>query len=71
MRKLAADRQITLTDAVVARIVRRAERSFAAVAAAVAALDEAALAGRRRITPQLADAVLPDQAGGDATGESG
>lgn len=60
MRKLAADRQITLSDALVGYVMRHAERSFAAVAAMVAALDERALATGRPIGRKLAAEVLPD-----------
>jgi chromosomal replication initiation ATPase DnaA len=58
MAKLAADRQITLSEAVVDVVLQRTERSFAAVAGVVRAIDAAALAGRRQITRDLALEVL-------------
>jgi DnaA regulatory inactivator Hda len=56
--KLFADRQLMVGEEVVAYLVPRLERSFAAAAAIVAALDQAALAAHRRITVPLARAVL-------------
>jgi len=56
--KLFADRQVTVSDEVVAYLVARIERSFAAAQAAVTALDRAALAGHRRITVPLVRTVL-------------
>lgn len=56
--KLFADRQIIVPDAVLAYMLPRLERSCAAVAAAVSALDEAALVQKRPITVPLARAVL-------------
>lgn len=56
--KLFADRQLVIGEEVVAYLVPRLERSFAAAAAIVAALDHAALAAHRRITVPLARAVL-------------
>ena len=58
--KLFADRQLLVGEEVVAFLVPRLERSFAAAASAVAALDQAALAAHRRITVPLARAVLGD-----------
>ena len=56
--KLFADRQLAVGEEVVAYLLPRIERSFAAAQQAVAALDRAALAARRRITVPLARAVL-------------
>jgi chromosomal replication initiation ATPase DnaA len=60
--KLFADRQLMVGEEVVAYLVPRLERSFAAAAAMVAALDQAALAAHRRITVPLARAVLGEGA---------
>lgn len=56
--KLLADRQLKVGEDVVLFLLERMERSFAAATALVAALDEAALSSRRRITVPLARAVL-------------
>ncbi len=56
--KLFADRQLRVDPAVIAFLLPRMERSFAAARRIVAALDEAALAKRRNITPPLAREVL-------------
>ncbi len=56
--KLFADRQLRVGEEVVAWLVPRLERSFAAAQHAVAALDQAALAQRRPITVPLARGVL-------------
>jgi chromosomal replication initiation ATPase DnaA len=56
--KLFADRQLAVGDEVVQYLVPRLERSFSAAAAAVAALDRAALAEQRPITVPLARRVL-------------
>lgn len=56
--KLFADRQMRVGQDLVAYLMPRLERSFAAVHAAVAALDRAALAERRPITVPLAREVL-------------
>jgi chromosomal replication initiation ATPase DnaA len=56
--KLFADRQLRVGDELVAWLVPRLERSFAAAQRAVAALDQAALAQRRPITVPLARSVL-------------
>lgn len=56
--KLFADRQITVAADVIAYLVPRIERSFAAARAAAAALDAAALAEKRPITVPLARRVL-------------
>ncbi|MSP49797.1 MAG: DNA replication protein [Alphaproteobacteria bacterium] len=58
MVKLFADRQIRAEAEVVSYLLQRLDRSFAAIGAVVAALDETALAERRPITVPLARAVL-------------
>jgi chromosomal replication initiation ATPase DnaA len=52
-RKLFADRQLSVPDAVVAQMIRALERSPAAVRDFVARSDAAALAAKRPITPGL------------------
>ena len=64
MLKLFADRQIAIAPEVSAYVVPRIERTFAAVASLVEALDRAALAEGRPVTVPLVRAVL-------ALGESG
>ncbi len=56
--KLFADRQIRVGAELVAYLLPRMERSFAAARAIAAALDEASLAGRRPITIPLARGLL-------------
>lgn len=56
--KLLADRQLTIAPPLIAFLVRRMERSFAAANALVRSLDQAALASGRPITRQLAALVL-------------
>lgn len=56
--KLFADRQVPVRDDVVAYLVARIERSFAAAQEAVTALDRASLANHRRITIPLVRTVL-------------
>ncbi len=56
--KLFADRQLAVGEEVVAYLALHLERSFAAARDAVAALDTAALAERRRITVPLVRRVL-------------
>lgn len=53
-----ADRQLAVGDEVVAFLVLHIERDFAAAAAAVAAIDQAALSSRRRITLPLVRQVI-------------
>ncbi|MEZ5666231.1 MAG: hypothetical protein R3F55_02125 [Alphaproteobacteria bacterium] len=68
--KLVADRQLTLGAPAADFLHRRLPRSYAAVAAFVAALDLASLAERRTITRDLARQVWEAQAGPDtAEGE--
>jgi chromosomal replication initiation ATPase DnaA len=59
--KQFADRGLKVGEEVIAWAVPRMERSFAAAAALVAALDAAALAQRRAITVPLAREVLEGQ----------
>jgi DnaA regulatory inactivator Hda len=56
--KLFADRQLRISEDVIAYLLPRIERSFAAAQAIVAALDEAALADQRAITVRLARDLL-------------
>jgi chromosomal replication initiation ATPase DnaA len=58
--KLAADRQLALDDSVVSYLSTRIERSFAAVRAAVIALDNEALRQRRPPTRALAAELFRD-----------
>jgi chromosomal replication initiation ATPase DnaA len=58
--KLAADRQMMLDESVVGYLVARIERSFAAVRAAVIALDREALRQRRSPTRALAAELFRD-----------
>jgi chromosomal replication initiation ATPase DnaA len=58
-----ADRQVRVAPEVIAFLVARIERSFAAAASVAARLDEAALAARRPITVRLAREALPELAG--------
>lgn len=53
-----ADRELKIAPAVIAYLVARIERSFAAAAAAAAQLDAAGLAGRRPITVALVREVF-------------
>lgn len=61
--KLFADRQLSVSPEVRHYILKRVERSFAAVGAVVAALDRATLAAGRGVTPGLARAVLEELGG--------
>lgn len=56
--KLFADRQVKVGEDLVAYLLGRMERSFAAAAGLVERLDHAALAGRRAVTVPLARSVL-------------
>lgn len=60
--KQFADRGVRVSPDLIAYLVARIERSFAAIAATVAALDAQALATGREITVPLARAVLEGQA---------
>jgi chromosomal replication initiation ATPase DnaA len=57
-KKLFADRQLTVPDAVVTQMIRALERSPAAVRDFVARADDAALAQKRAITPGLIRELL-------------
>lgn len=61
LRKLFADRGVNISDAVVAYLVKRMERSHAAAAAVVDALDRRALAEQAKITRRLAARVLNNE----------
>ena len=58
MVKQFADRQLRVDPDVLTFLLARMERSFAATSRLVAALDQAALAEKRRITVPLARRVL-------------
>ena len=60
MVKLAADRQIALEEPVVNYVANRIERSFAAVRAAVAQLDEESMRQHRPLTRALAAELFRD-----------
>jgi chromosomal replication initiation ATPase DnaA len=60
MVKLAADRQLALDQTVVNYVANRIERSFAAVRAAVAQLDEEAMRQHRPVTRALAAELFRD-----------
>jgi DnaA regulatory inactivator Hda len=56
--KLFADRQLRISEDLIPYLLPRIERSFAAARDIVAALDRAALAGRRAVTVRLARDLL-------------
>jgi chromosomal replication initiation ATPase DnaA len=58
--KLFADRQLTVDESLIAYLVTRMERSFAAARAAVAALDREALRQKRPVTRALAGELFRD-----------
>ena len=58
LRKLFQDRQLAPSEPTLAYLVSRMDRSFAAAARIVAEMDRTALAGRRRISRDLAREVL-------------
>jgi hypothetical protein len=62
--KLLADRQLTAPPPLLDFLIPRMERTFAAAAALVGALDEAALATGRPLTRQLAAPILGELFGG-------
>ncbi len=66
--KQFADRQINVDPKVIEAIALNIERSLAAAAAAVAAVDRAALASGRKITRQLALEVLATQGNAEEGG---
>ena len=59
--KLAADRQLTVDEALVNFLVNRIERSFAGARAALARLDEEAMRQHRPVTRALAAELFRDQ----------
>jgi chromosomal replication initiation ATPase DnaA len=63
--KLFADRQLKVGTEVIAYLVPRMERSFAAAQATVAALDRAALARRCAVSVPLARALLAEGGAGE------
>ena len=56
--KLFADRQLRISEDLIAYVLPRIERSFAAAQMIVGALDKAALAGQRAVTVRLARDIL-------------
>jgi DnaA regulatory inactivator Hda len=56
--KLFTDRQLRISEDLIAYLLPRIERSFAAAQAIVAALDQAALADQRAVTVRLARDIL-------------
>jgi chromosomal replication initiation ATPase DnaA len=58
--KLFADRQLAVDEALIAYLVTRMERSFAAARATVAALDREALRQQRPVTRALASELFRD-----------
>ena len=67
MAKMFADRQLHVGQDVTAYLLRRIERSFAAIGAVVTALDQAALAQKRAVTVPLAKAVMDGGIAEDVT----
>lgn len=61
MIKLFADRQLVVAPALVAQLLNRSERTFAAAAVLVRRLDEAALAAGRPISRQMASRILGEE----------
>ena len=59
-RKLFADRQLEVDDAVIARMLRSLDRTPAAIARFVARADQKALSERRKITEKLVSELLDD-----------
>jgi chromosomal replication initiation ATPase DnaA len=68
--KLLADRQITAAPAVVHFLARELDRSFAAAARLVEALDRRSLAQRRPVTRALAAEALAEQRAAESAGKS-
>ncbi|HVG52019.1 MAG TPA: DnaA/Hda family protein [Xanthobacteraceae bacterium] len=60
--KLFADRQVAVEESLIAYLVTRMERSFAAARAAVSALDREALRQKRPVTRALAGELFRDPA---------
>ncbi|MEL6375391.1 MAG: hypothetical protein AAFR04_15645, partial [Pseudomonadota bacterium] len=63
------DRQLTVEPAVVEYLMRRMDRSFAEAARLARLIDEAALAGKRRVTRALVAHVLAHAGGNAPLGE--
>ena len=68
--KQCADRRLNVPPEVLAYILPRLERSFAAVRSLAALLDRESLAARRRVTIPLAAGVLAQAAAGDGGNRS-
>lgn len=66
--KLFVDRQLVVDTTVVEFLALRIERSLAAAAAAVTALDREALSRGRRITRPMAAAIIGQESGGEENG---
>jgi chromosomal replication initiation ATPase DnaA len=66
-----ADRQLRVAPGVIAHLVPRMERSFAAAAALAGRLDRAALAAGRAITVPLARRVLAEDPGHSSSEDAG
>lgn len=66
--KLFHDRQLLVEASVIAFLAARIERSFAAAARVVAALDREALSRGRRVTRPVAALILPQEAATDEDG---
>jgi len=62
--KLFADRQLRVSDAVIARILSALERTPAAISAFIAAADQKALAERRAVSERLVMELLEEAEGG-------
>jgi chromosomal replication initiation ATPase DnaA len=60
-----ADRQLTVGDDVINFLARHIERSFAAAAQSVAAIDRAALSSRRRVTLPLVREIIGQDSDAD------
>lgn len=60
MTKMFADRQLAVSQDVIAYLLKRIERSFAAIGGIVATVDARALAEKRAVTIPLVRELLPD-----------
>ncbi len=60
LRKLFADRQLSVGDDVITYLLRHMERSFRAAHSVVATLDDRSLADQRQISVRLASEVIAD-----------
>ncbi|KAJ56511.1 chromosomal replication initiator protein DnaA [Actibacterium mucosum KCTC 23349] len=63
LKKLLADRQLTVADGLIPYLLGRMERSFAAAQWVVDALDRQALAENRKVTTRLAAQILDNPKG--------